>query len=531
MADLTVAQVLDMPALRGAGALVRAGGDGLSRPVRWVHSAELADIAPLLRSGDLLLSTGIALPGEDEDLAAFADSLGAAGVAGLLIELGRRWDTLPGALVAACDRLGLPLVALTREVRFAAVAQAVGERIVDEQLAQLREAERVHETFTELSLAEAEPATILEAVERLAGAAVVLENQEHRVLDYRTGPHDMTAFLSDWTGRSRAVRLQGRTSWDDANGWLLTRIGRRERGWGRLVVEAPHPPTQRLVIIAERAAAALVTHRLYDRHRDSLVRRTHHELLLGLLADPSDPEVHRRCQLAGVPLERRQLVGLTLRTSLATSADRTAADVVEDVIASLVHLTHEARIPALVCEVDREVRALLSFPLRSHPERATDELATRLRRRHSVLVCAGRVVQRMSEIDRTLHESRHVADSVADGGVGRVVHRLEDVRLRGLLTLLRDDERLTLFAKAELENIKAHDQDRGSNLLQVLRSFLQHPASKSHAAASLHLSRPAFYDRLAKIEQLLDCDLDDPDVRVSLHVALLADEVASGQRV
>jgi purine catabolism regulator len=56
--------------------------------------------------------------------------------------------------------------------------------------------------------------------------------------------------------------------------------------------------------------------------------------------------------------------------------------------------------------------------------------------------------------------------------------------------------------------------------------LLSHPASKTEAAASLHLSRAAFYDRLARIEQVLGVDLDDPHIRVSLHVALVADEVA-----
>mgnify|MGYP003340373692 CR=1 FL=1 len=52
------------------------------------------------------------------------------------------------------------------------------------------------------------------------------------------------------------------------------------------------------------------------------------------------------------------------------------------------------------------------------------------------------------------------------------------------------------------------------------------PASKSLAAASLHVSRAVFYDRLAKVEKVLGADLNDPDIRVSLHVALLAEELA-----
>jgi PucR family transcriptional regulator, purine catabolism regulatory protein len=103
-----------MPALRGAGPEVVAGRPGLGRRVRWVHSAELADIASLLRGGDLLLSTGIALPDTAAELVQFAVSLGESDAAGLIIELGRRWAALPEPLVTTCDEVGLPLVALTR---------------------------------------------------------------------------------------------------------------------------------------------------------------------------------------------------------------------------------------------------------------------------------------------------------------------------------------------------------------------------------------------------------------------------------
>src|SRR3954471_1674071 len=314
---MTVRDALAVPALRSAGPRVLAGAAGLGREVRWVHTTELVDIAPLLRGGDLVLSTGIALPDLPADLAAFAESLEGSAAAGLVIELGRRWTQVPAALVDACERLSLPLVALTREVRFAAVAQAVGERIVGTQLEELREAQRVHEVFTELSITEAGPAEILESVQRLAGATVVLEDEQHRIVDYRSGPGDTAAFLADWPARSRVVVLDGRTSWDETTSWLVTRVGKPDRAWGRLVIESPGTPPQRLVATAERAAAALALHRLHDRQRDSLVRRTHHELLVRLLADPGAPDVQQRCELAGVPLVRRQLVGLAMRRPIA----------------------------------------------------------------------------------------------------------------------------------------------------------------------------------------------------------------------
>ena len=525
MAEVTVADVLEMPELREAAAVV-AGRSTLHRPVRWVHSAELADIAPLLREGDLLLSTGIAMPEAAPDLEAYAASLAASGAVGLVIELGRRWQELPAALVKACELNGLPLVALSSAVRFAAVAQAVGERIVDEQLAELREAQRVHDTFTELSIAESDPSAILDAVRRLTGAPAVLESEDHQVLDYRAGPDGSPSLLTGWSARSRQVPADDRTAWSREQGWLVTRVGRRERGWGRLILPTATPPSPRLIAVAERAAAALALHRLHDRHRESAVRRTHHELLLGLLADPASRELHERCELAGLPLSRRQLVGLTLRTTSDRVGGPDARAVADEVVAAVVRAAAELRIPSLVSEVERDVRVLISVAAGADASALVEQLVSRLRSRRPLVAAAGRAVLRPADADRTLREAQHVLASLREPYADRRVHRLEDVHLRGLLAMLADDDRVRLFAARELDRLREHDREHGTDLIAAVRALVQHPGSKSDAAASLHISRPVLYDRLAKAERVLGVRMDDPDIRVSLHVALLADEIA-----
>jgi purine catabolism regulator len=522
-----------MPAVRGAGPEVVAGQQGLGRQVRWVHSAELADIAPLLRGGDLLLSTGIALPDTAVELVQFAISLAESDTAGLIIELGRRWSMLPEPLITTCDEVGLPLVALTREVRFAAIAQTVGERIVAEQLSELREAQRIHETFTDLTTSEAGPDDILDAVQRMAGSSVVLENEQYQVLDYRAGPGDMSDFLARWSIRSRAVLLDGRTSWDSSTGWLVTRVGRRERGWGRLIIESPAPPSQGLVAIAERAAAALAMHRLHDRHRDSLIRRTHHELLLGLLADPTSPDVLRRLDLAGFPTSRHHFVGLTLRPQLSVDPQQhgSTAMAVDDIISAIVHTADRLEVPALVCEIDRDVRVLLATGVAANADRVVDELARLVLRRHRAIIAAGRPAARSADIGRSLREAQHVAASVrSDATASKAVYRLEDVHIRGLLTLLGDDERVLHFTDRELDALREYDTRWATDYVATLRAFFEHAGSKSAAAESLHISRAVLYDRLSKISRLLSADLGDADIRTSLHVALIADELRRDSR-
>lgn len=520
---LTLAEVLAMGTLRGADPQVLAAAHLVDRPVRWVHTTELADIGPLLRGGDLVLTTGIALPDNAAALHAFARSLVESDAVGLMVELGRRWADLPAALVEACEELGLPLVALRREVRFAAITQAVGERLVDDQLEALRESQRVHDTFTELSISEAGPDEVLAAVERLAGAPVVLESGEHRIVDYRPGPGDATAFLDDWERRSRTVRSDERTSWDPSNGWLVTRLGRRERDWGRLVIGSPTEPTARLVAVAERGAAALAMHRLHDRSRDSRVRRTHQELVVSLLADPGNADVLRRAELAGMPARPGHVVGLALRPPAELARGAGALD---SLVAACLRALEVTGLQALVAAFESDVRAVVAVPARQDPERAVDRLVDEVRARTAVVAAAGTRVPELAAADRTLREALQVLAAVAGpAGRERGVNRLEDVHLRGLLTLLGDDDRLRAFAERELAPLQEADARDGTDLLATARVLLEHWGSKAAAAQALSVSRPVLYDRLAKVERALGASLADAEVRTSLHVALLVTDL------
>jgi PucR family transcriptional regulator, purine catabolism regulatory protein len=527
--QLTVADALRLPPFRRASPLVLAGQSALGRPVRWAHSSELPDVASILRAGDLVITMGSGIPAEDPAaLDQFARSLADVECAGLVLELGRRWSTeVPTELVKTFEAHGVPLVVLRHEARFAALTQAIGERVIDAQIAGLRDAQRVHETFTELSFTHAGPAEILQAVQRLTGGPLVLENEQHRPLDFLAGADDLAGFLDGWQARSTRVRISGRTGWNQENGWLLTRLGTADQSWGRLVIAAPEPPSERLIAVAERAAAALALHRLHDRDRDNLMRRTHRELMSGLQTNPDSAELLHRCELAQFPVQRRSFLALVVRPRSVSGLPD-----LNEIAASTVHAAHAARVPALVCEVDRDIRILLSAAPSANPDALADRIAGRLRERHEVVVAAGRVAADRAGIQRSLLEATQVADAIPAGQARAEqpnVHRLEDLHLRGLLALFGADERIRLFVDRELAPLRDHDaaSQGGPQLLPALRALLDHPASKTTAAASLHLSRAAFYDRLGKIETILGVDLDEPDARVSLHVALLADELSA----
>ncbi|MGW9195159.1 PucR family transcriptional regulator [Micromonospora chersina] len=236
----TVREVLALvPVRHGAPRLV-AGDAGLDRHVRWVHVAEVPDIATLLGGGELVLTTGIGLPADDAGLRAFIGDLADVGVSGLVVELGRRYVSgVPRVMAAAAERRGLPLVELRRATPFVRITEAVHALIVDAQLTELRATEEIHQRFTELSVEGAEPAEVVRQAAELAGCPVVLENLSRQVLAYDPAGESAELLLDGWEQHSRRIRPAGRTAYDPDSGWLVTTVGARGQDWGRLLLRWP----------------------------------------------------------------------------------------------------------------------------------------------------------------------------------------------------------------------------------------------------------------------------------------------------
>jgi hypothetical protein len=418
---LTLRQVLDLDVVRRGDPHVVAGAGRLHVPVRWVHALELTDVGRLLRGGELVLSTGIALPESPSGLADYIDSLAQVGVAGLAVELGRRYTgALPPALVAAAAARGVPLVELRREVAFIEITEAVHARIIDE-------------------------------------------------------------------------------------------------------------------LLLSRAAATLALGHLLTSQAESLERQAHRTLISALIegfgfagsADGDDGEAAARARAMGVEVTGRDLVAVVVRLADPVAPGGQAAVPGAAVLGTAEEMAVACRadgVPALVGALD-DVRAgaLLSLPPGADDDKPLRALAARLG--PGPVIGASRPAGSLREVRDAFREAREVADLTvgnADDAARRPYYRLPDLRLRGLLHLLRDDARLSAFTERELGPLLSYDAEHGTTLVTDLAALLEAGGNKVLAAARAHLARPTFYQRLRLIERVLGVSLDDPESRASLHVALLA---------
>ncbi len=536
----TVREVLQLAAVQRGQPQVVAAPGGLDRPVRWVHAIEFADAARLLRGGELVLTTGIALPDEETLIGAYVAGLAGVGVSALAVELGRKYTGgLPPAFVAAAQDLGLPLVVFTREVPFIEITEAVHALIIDDQLEQLRASARLHEVFTDLAVAGAGPAGILREAALLAGRPLILEDLSHHVLACEPAGTDPASLLADFGARSAATASSPRTAYHPGPGWLVTTVGARGEDWGRVILVCDGPPGPVDTVLVERTATTLALGRLLARQQESLERQAHRTLISILLTQPDADtgEMAARCRALGVPVTGRQLIAAVIR-SPEGGAGLLAQARVLDLAEALSDACRTERIPALVGSLDdMRAGALLSAGAGADPEQvlagvcaaAWLALARRARRPYGMpggepVIGVGTTASHLREARRSLLEARQVADAAADtpgAQDGRLFYRLADLRLRGLLSLLGGDARLATFVDRELGPLRDYDTAHGTDLTGVLAAYLAAGGNKAEAAAQAHLARPTLYERLRHIERILGVSLDSAESRTSLHVALL----------
>ncbi|WP_308466015.1 PucR family transcriptional regulator [Rathayibacter soli] len=536
----TIADVLRLDAMTVAAPEVLAGRSGLERSVRWVHVTETASVAGLVSGGELLLSTGVGWPQHERELVRYVDEVDRAGVAGLVLELGRRFATAPEPLISACAERGIPLIVLHSQARFIAITEAVHSRIIADQMNALRARDDIHALFTELSLRGSPADFIVEQLGQVLGAPVVLEDLAHRVIAAAVRESDGDA-LAGWEQASRAAHraaagaspagLGGPGS--VGNGWLIVPVEARGTRWGYLIAlpGRAHPAGRANVL--EQGAVALALSRLADRDEGEWLRHSHQALLTTLLGGRYRSEVglRERFEAAGLPIVDRHLIGIALAGAAAAGIAGPGDLVGHAVGPSSAQLRDAARdigaeaVAGTSADAPGSLIAILSFPRRERVDDHTIDAFARalaaVAGTRDLSLALGSEAYDIRGVLASLDEARELlARRVRARGIA--VYRAESRPLLRLIASFADDPRMQAHSEQMLRPLIEYDIANDGDLLDVLAAYAEHPGNRTRAATASHLSRSVFYQRIALIEDLLDADLDNGETVSALHAALLA---------
>lgn len=174
------------------GALLPVVPDDPEATARAVHISELVDPTSYLDGGELLMTTGMALPMTPSGCRAYVLRLRDHGVAALALGLGPVHAKAPTVLVRACDRAGLPLLVVPAAVPFQRLTRAFWTLAGGAQERELQEALMCQHRLVIAAAAPDPLPGILEALAKaIDGHAVVTDLRGHpRLASSGDWPYD-----------------------------------------------------------------------------------------------------------------------------------------------------------------------------------------------------------------------------------------------------------------------------------------------------------------------------------------------------
>ncbi|MHA6799475.1 PucR family transcriptional regulator [Bounagaea algeriensis] len=498
---MTLDTVLRHPSvLRGEPTLLTEAAHG-SRAVRWIHSSEVVDIAPLLRGGELLLTGGVVLSETDPPRQrAYVRELAAHGVTALAVETATTGLDLPEALIDECREQRFPLIQLTRPVPFVEITESINGLLINESVQRLRLADSLSDALSTQLTSGADLQQLTDTLADSTGAWITIRDRSGEAL--ATAPHHEPG-SPDGNEPHRApitvhcvttAYLDVHPAPETEPAALEAALDRAPQAFGLALLRA-QPPTP-----GARAARALFQ-RLQDpaAHTDDL-----DDLLTSAGLTSTDAFV------AVIAAHAEPGLSGALEQVLQRNGRKTLGHIDDHEFLGLVALEPQ------------------------HPERCRQSLVDDL---HQVgdltaersTIGVGPLVTGSGELPHAVTEARRCLRlGPAETDAGGVVDAAT-WSLHRLVHQLNADDALHRFVREQLGGLLHEPHGTRQRLLHTLQVFFDCAANKTRAAQRLHVRRQTLYQRLDKLSECLGRDVTDPEKLADLQVAVRLRTVLNGR--
>jgi purine catabolism regulator len=496
---ITLAEVVALDVVQRTGPEVVVGAELLDRPVRWVHTSELAEAPYLLKGGELLLTTGLGIGGRGPlGEAAYVAALAENGAAALALELGWTFQTAPAALVGACREHALPLVVLHEVFPFVEITEQVQSAILERAAAGARRERDVRQVLTDALLEGAGPQELTALLSSVVSAPVIVTTADGALVS--------------------AVGLDPATSARRGRPVARRDVVLLDRHWGQLAVLPPARADDPGVVAAcTYGAEALGLALLRSAAAGDLGDRRRHLV---------DDLAERRWRSSGELVARARVLGLPF-TADGPYVALLVTDLGSADVDGVVRAAAGALPPgtALVADAGEDVVAVLRTSAAMTAARAVLR-AVEGAGAAAARVVAGTVVGRLEDVDRSIARARAALALTAGG---EKVVSAAGLTAELLLAGVCDGEFARQLVREQLSPLIDHDSAHGTELVRTLRVYLAHSSSKVQTSAVLRVRRQTLYGRLQRIQELVG-DIAAPQRHTALVLALAIAELTTGDR-
>ncbi|HSP08087.1 MAG TPA: PucR family transcriptional regulator ligand-binding domain-containing protein [Candidatus Dormibacteraeota bacterium] len=537
----------------GAATLI-AGGEGLDRPVEWVRLMETPEVQP--RSGDLLFTTGFPIKDDPDAQIRLVTRIAESGGAGLVVRPMPYLGKLPPEMVSEADRLHVPLFTVGADVQLIDLMAPLLERIINAEHWRLKRSIDIHRRFTELVLDGKGVNEICRTLADLLESAVVVEDASFHLLAHAGGsadPHRKETILRHGTpqrvlfdpqiqrvlreveAKRGPLKVPAFPHLGMSRERLIAPILAANQVLGYISILDRPPHNEELAFMAiEQAALVLALSIAKERELSEVEGRVRGEFLEDLLHGTYGDEsaAQRRARHIGYPLHGSHIVMLVDIDDFR--GFNRAGQITEDAIQALkreflrrVAGVVRASYPrALVQGRSDQVVSLMPLGTEAADHQArshalglqVQQVVADWKPGFTVSVGFSGPMEAPVGVAGALREVTSIMESLARFKRWSQVIAVPELGLTGLLAAVTD-ERLVDYSRRHLGPLMEHDSARKGSLVATLRAYLE-TGEQQQAAQRLRIHPNTLRYRLDRIREISGADLEDPETRLNLSVAL-----------
>jgi PucR family transcriptional regulator, purine catabolism regulatory protein len=465
-----------------------AGEPGVSRRVAWAHVSELEDPTPWLFGSEMIMTTGIAIPGSAGRQRAYLERLDDAGVACLAVSEQLFVPPLTKAFLAAAGERGFPVVEVPIAVPFMAISQEVAAAVQVDTGQRLNAQLQVFGAVRWLAAGNLSTQEIFARLERLSGYRLyACTTRRGPLLDGVPVPPPDQAKLIPGTPTSPPT-VPG--------GYVLPVSGPRGTAGYILAMETAGAAPAGVSVVQHIATVAALQLSMQAHEREMLRREgaeTLTEMLRGVL---DEAIVARRLAVHGFPAGARLVLAIVRPEDPGASCD------------TVVDALAQGRFPQLVLRQEEELYVLIPDDRAARAALAAGDTiagASLPFRAGAPLGVARREAQ--WAIARALESGKNMI-SYGDDRTGRWLTS-ESADLQALV----DDV---------LRAVIDYDDAHGGDLLPTIRIWLEHDRQTDKAAQALHIHPNTLLYRVRRFEQITGRSLASTEALAETWLALRA---------
>lgn len=512
-------------------ALIRTAAETL--PFRAVESVSVIEIPVenFVRKNELVISTAIGCNNDTDIFIEFVKDIFESGAAALVIAVGRHVKIIPEKVLQVSEKLHFPIIEIPWEIRFSDITEAVLNELYNRHLTNLKKYDDLQNKLLNLFINGSDLSDALELIQKELENPIIIIDNRGRIKGKSRKTQDFIKILNPYIEQAFSISDICRADepfnmLDDSV--LVYKIQSADKLHGYILLQLLSDKIREASISNERENMIryITPSIMLWFQKEQTVRETEIRLRDDFVWSIAKGEVdswenmNLRAKSMGYNLSIPYfcIVGLIMpKGQKGAEWEQLLPNSINTIKEQVIWVGKQIELMAMVTyQQDRLVIFLeaQNSQILKTSNKFLDIIENRLKKLLPNLIMSWGIGEDHAGV-RTFHESFIDANIALDicysqEGPG---HRSTYARtgIYRVLRMIVDNKDLKEIMQLITNELVRYDKERGLDLINTLKVYIQNQENVSQTANALNLHRQSLLYRLKKIEALTNRSLSDPD--------------------